>query len=83
MASADGDNVLILPVITSLPIPCERVLKQAIAADLDQVLVIGYTQSGEFYFAGSEADGPKNVWLCEMAKHKLMAITIEAEDESD
>lgn len=73
------DNVVILDVITSLPIPVERVLNSALEADLDTVLVIGYDKSGNFYFAGSQSDGPENIWLCEMAKHKLIKVTIDDE----
>jgi hypothetical protein len=54
-------------------------LNAALEADLDTVLVLGYDKAGNFYFAGSEASGPENVWLCEMGKHKLIQITIDDE----
>jgi hypothetical protein len=74
-----SDNVVILPVVTSLSLPPERILNAALEADLDTVLVLGYDKAGNFYFAGSEASGPENVWLCEMGKHKLIQITIDDE----
>jgi len=78
--SGDAGNVVPLRgLVTCLPIPVERVLKSALEADLDTVLVIGYDKEGGFYFAGSQASGPENVWLCEMGKHKLIQITIDDE----
>ena len=74
------DNVVHMKgLITSLPIPVERILNAALDADLDTVLVLGYDKDGSFYFADSEASGPENVWLCEMGKHKLIQITIDDE----
>ena len=78
--SGSADNVVPLRgLVTSLPIPVERVLNSALTADLDTVLVVGYDKEGNFYFAGSEASGPENVWLLEMGKHKLIQITIDDE----
>lgn len=73
------DNVVILDVGTSLDIPVSRVLEGA--AGLEQCLVVGRDGSGNFYFASSQAGGPENLWLLELARIKLVAIAEEmAED---
>ena len=43
--------------ITRLDLPPERILQMAIEADLEGVIVIGYTKDGEEYAASSYADG--------------------------
>lgn len=50
-------NVGILPVVTTLDIPAERILKQATDADLKEAMVIGTNQDGSFYFAATFGDG--------------------------
>ncbi len=67
-----NDNVHILPVITSLDIPAERVLNSALAKELDRVVVMGYDKDGAEYFASSMADGADVVWLAERIKKKLL-----------
>lgn len=65
-------DVLILPVVTSLPIPVDRVLDNA--KHLETVLVVGYTKDGEEYFASSQSGGPENLWLLERCKKRLLDI---------
>lgn len=67
-------SVVYLNVITRLPIPVERVMAKATEADLDEVIVMGFTKDGDFYFAASEPDGPSVLWLLELAKKNLLAI---------
>lgn len=67
-------NVVELGVVTSLPIPVGRILDKAIAADLQSVIVIGWQQDGEPYFASSESDGPEALWLLELTKRRLFEI---------
>jgi hypothetical protein len=67
-----SDNVVILPVVTRLDIPAERVLSTAHAADLDAVLVIGKQKDGAYYFSSSVADGGDVLWQLEWAKAALM-----------
>jgi hypothetical protein len=64
--------VTILPVVTSLNIPVERVLTGAQAAGLKYVMVIGRDQDGELYFAASESDGGTALWEMETVRLKLM-----------
>lgn len=65
-------NVIELPVITTLDIPPERILRKAIDADLQEVIIIGTSQEGDMYFAGSMADGGNALWLIEKAKKALL-----------
>lgn len=68
------DNVVTLNMVTRLPIPVDRVLDDAQAAGLTQVIVIGVTADGEEYFASSEADGGNVLWQMERAKKRLLAV---------
>lgn len=65
-------SVHILPVVTCLDIPAERVLQGAIKAGLKKVVVMGYTADGGEFFASSIAGGPEVVWLAERMKLKLL-----------
>lgn len=67
----DGELV-ILPVITRLAIPVERVLNGALTDGMSEVVVIGYDTEGKFYFSASEPDGPSVLWLLEKAKKNLL-----------
>lgn len=67
------DNVVVLPVVTRLDCPPERVL-QAAAAEVEKVVVIGWQPDGGFYFASSIAAGPECLWLIEMARKRLLEI---------
>ena len=68
-------GVVALPCITTESLPPERVLQAALdAADpLDGVVVMGFTKSGETYFASSYADGGTVLWLWELLKVRLMS----------
>lgn len=70
---SDDDNVTILPVVTTLAVPVDRVLKKALDNGLKSVIVIGITDDGEFWFSASEADGGDVLWWLEVAKKRLMA----------
>lgn len=71
-------NVVDLPVITKLDHTAEWVVKKASEADLKSAVVIGWKNNGEFYFASSMSDAAEVVFLCEMAKTKLIKIVDEA-----
>lgn len=73
-----GDNVVDLPVITTLPLDPNRVLRRALEAGMTEVVVIGYTKAGDEYFASSVGDGGAVVWHLERAKHKLIRMADEA-----
>lgn len=72
----DADNVVALNVVTTLPVPCKRVIAAATKQKFSRVVIIGVLESGEEYFASSEADGGSVLWDMERAKHKLMQVTV-------
>lgn len=63
--------------ITKLNISAERVLEAAAEAGLTGVVLVGYDEDGDEYFASSYADGGEVLWLLERAKHKLLTIVDE------
>lgn len=65
-------NVRILPVVSPLDIPVERVLAAATDADLKLCIVVGEEQDGSLYFASNKASGPEVMWALERAKLALM-----------
>lgn len=65
-------EVVILDTVTRLDLPPERILKAAIEADLQGVMVMGFTKEGEFYAATTYADGGAVLWLMEVTRGKLM-----------
>jgi hypothetical protein len=42
--------------ITALDLPPDRVLRRALDADLESVVIVGYTKDGQEYFCSSIAD---------------------------
>ena len=68
------DEVVELDMVTRLDLPAERYLRRALEADLEAVVVVGYTQDGEEYFASSIADGGEVLWLLERLKKQLLSI---------
>lgn len=68
-----ADNVVALPVVTTLDTPPSRVLEAAKAKDLTDCVVVGWDQNGDLYFASSVADGGDVLWLFEHAKKQLLS----------
>lgn len=75
-----GADIIELPVITKLDIPVERVIRKASEADLDEIVVVGSTKDGDFYFCSNKADGGTVLWLLEGAKMKLLKIGYPEDD---
>lgn len=67
-----ADNIIHLDVLTTLDIPPERVLSGAIEADLDTVVVIGWTRDDEFWASASTSDVADLLLLLEMLKKELL-----------
>jgi hypothetical protein len=67
------NNVVDLPVITTLPLNPDRLLNNAIGK-LQRVVIIGIDHGGNEVFASSEAGGGTVLWDLERTKHKLMRI---------
>lgn len=63
--------------ITRLPLDPNQVLEGAIDGDLKSVVIIGYTQDGEFWFASSDPDGPSVLWDLEKAKQALLDVSVD------
>lgn len=72
-----ADNVVILPVITTLDVPVERILNKAQEADLDAALVIGWKKDGGFFFASSYADSAQVIYLLRRGEHDLLKMEDE------
>lgn len=70
-------EVVELNVITRLDLPPDRLLEGA-KGKLESVIIIGYTEDGEEYFASSKADGGTCLWLIERYKAALLAAVDEA-----
>ncbi len=70
------DEVVELGMITRLDLPAERILGRALEADLDAVVVMGYTKDGEEYFTSSAADGGDILWLLERLKMQLLSVEV-------
>lgn len=68
-------DVVDLNVVTRLDIDPIKVIDGAAKYNLKSVVILGYTEARDEYFASSIADGADVVWLLERSKHKLMAIT--------
>lgn len=67
-----ADNVVDLNVVTSLPVPSEKLLAKALENGVTNVVILGYDPAGDFYFASSDADGGDVLWLLEIAKKRLL-----------
>ncbi|NIA72284.1 hypothetical protein HBA54_27195 [Pelagibius litoralis] len=61
--------------ITKLDLPPDRVLEGA-KGKLERVVVLGFTESGDVFFASSGADGGDVIWLMEKAKKALLEVEI-------
>jgi hypothetical protein len=75
--SMDNDNVIPFPIPfgyheTSENIPTQRVLDGIKDNNLETVIILGYTDDGEEYFASSVADGGSILWLIERLKKRLL-----------
>ena len=71
------NNIHYLNNTTTLDIPADRVLEQAIGK-LTKVVIAGHDIHGDLYFASSVADGGDCLWLIEKLKHRLMTDTEES-----
>ncbi len=70
-----SDNVIPLGNITSLDLPTDRVLDAVKGDCSDGVVVVGFDNDGQLYFASSIADGGSVLWLLEQAKLALLGET--------
>jgi hypothetical protein len=66
-------DILRLPVRTRLDCLPERTIQDAIEANLESVVIMGYDKDGDEYFASSIADSGTVLWLLERLKRQLLA----------
>ena len=66
------NNVIPLGNVTKLDLPTNRILEQAKGTCSDGVVIMGYDDDGELYFASSIADGGSVLWLMEQCKLALL-----------
>ena len=79
----EDDNVVEFNGITRLNLPAERILRCAQKADLESVVIVGETASGEFYFASSYASAPETAWLLQHGVYRLNQVVDEFSDDGD
>lgn len=65
-------EVLPFTGITIADIPPEDILEKAKEADLDMVVVLGFTKDNQLYFAGSTSDCAEVNWALDQAKQILL-----------
>ncbi len=65
------DNVVYLNMPTTLDVPVDQIIAGAVEAKMRDVMVIGYDEAGDFYFASSKSDAAEILWRLERAKLKL------------
>lgn len=66
-------KVIPLNNITILDIPPDRILEAAMGS-MDSVVLLGYDNEGNEYFASSIADGSDVLWLLERCKKELLNL---------
>jgi hypothetical protein len=74
-----ADNVVTFPGVTKLRLDPRQVLDRV--PEMEDVVVIGITEKGDFYFASSHPDGGTVLYLTERARHVLMKLVDEIEEE--
>ena len=67
-------NVFPIGCITRLDLPAEQVLEAAKEQGLAGVVLLGYREDGEQYFASTYADGGAVLWLLEMCRKQLLEM---------
>lgn len=77
-----GENVVLLPVITTLNHDPDFVLRAAVGK-LEEVVIVGKTIDGDEFFASSHSDGGIALWHLKRAEHKLMRLVDELVDGDD
>jgi hypothetical protein len=75
------DNVIELGCVTRLDLPPEKILRAAISADLETVVIVGYDKDGNEYFASSVADGAQAMYHLQRGIWSLNKITDLGEEE--
>lgn len=67
-------DVVELDIVTSLPIPAERVLRKAIENGMRECVVVGLNSDGQSYFASSMPSSSAIIYYLERAKFDLLKM---------
>ncbi len=67
-------EVIIMPVVSTIDQPAERILQEAIKTGMKHVVIVGYDDDGKEYFASSYADGGDALWALQRASLRLLRI---------
>lgn len=67
-------TVVPIGCVTLLDLPVDRVLDGAKDQGLEGVVILGYREDGEHFFASTYADGGTVMWLLEMCKKELLEM---------
>lgn len=70
------DNVIPIGCITRLDLPTDTVLDACKGHCSKGVVILGFDDDGQFYFASSIADGGEVIWLLEVAKKELLETVV-------
>lgn len=70
--SDKNDNVVEWGGITRHDLSAERLLQKALETGLDEVVILGFDNDGNEYFASSKADGANVLWHLKRAEFKLL-----------
>jgi len=70
------NKVLPLNNVTRLDLPVDRVLEEA-KGKLEGVVLLGFDNDGEEYFASTYADGGTVLWLLANCKKQLLEVEVE------
>ncbi len=65
------NNVVTLELETKQDVPVEKVLQGALEGKLLEVVVIGFSEGENLYFATSKSYAPDILWALECAKREL------------
>lgn len=69
-----SDNVVKFTGVTRLDCDPQGVIEGAQKRGLTGVVICGYDEGGDEYFAASYANGPEVLWLLERMKKKLLEV---------
>jgi hypothetical protein len=70
-------DVVDFPGITKLRTPINTILATAAGAKLQDIVIVGWREDGDMYFASSDPDGAQVLWLLRQAEHELIASVRE------
>lgn len=72
-----GRRLIPLGNVTKLDLPVDRVLDGAMGR-MKSVVLMGYDEDGDLYFASTYANGGEVLWLLEKCKMALLDAKVEA-----